>query len=168
MIETFITYDRYEHDEWFSLYYIGTDRDAAEQEFIEQHLPGFIAYGPDDCHSFQLVSVLLPQKILKKLCHFMAESENLSREEQKEFDKIMMEIHHCEKYEVDVIYSTDGQSDFFEIINHYCGSEPNFDDFDTEEEYDEAYEEYEAKKEKLLSDDELFEKITKEYILRNY
>ena len=50
----YICYDRYEHDEWINVEYIGTDKDESIRKVKEEILPDFLMYGPDDCHSFQL------------------------------------------------------------------------------------------------------------------
>ena len=58
----YITYDRYEHDEWFSVFHIETNKARAIKHFREIDLIDFICYGPDDCHSFQLQKVVLSKK----------------------------------------------------------------------------------------------------------
>lgn len=58
-MEVYITYDRYEHDEWYDISWIGINKEQAIKQFKEQELPSFLEYGPDDCHSFQLVEVVM-------------------------------------------------------------------------------------------------------------
>ena len=51
-MKVYICYDRYEHDEWFNVFYVDTNRDESIRHCKEIDLPDFLSCGPDDCHSF--------------------------------------------------------------------------------------------------------------------
>lgn len=162
MIDVFITYDRYEHNEWFYVYRICLDEGEAYNSCIETDLPDFISYGPDDCHSFQLQKVSMTKKDYNKLKKLIAADEN-GECACKEFDEIMKKIYEGD-YETETILQTDGQSDFFEVLHEYCGEEPERDDYDDDESYEEAYAEYENNRDELISDDEKFTEALKNHI----
>ena len=152
-LDVFITYDRYEHDEWHSIYHIDTDEDSARQHFVDKDLLDFISYGPDDCHSFQLQKVRMTRAGYKWLCE-----ENGKSSESKELEEFLTELYQGE-YGDEVLMYTDGCSDNCEIIEFYCnklGIDPDDDDA-----------KYEAQN-KLFDDDKLYEEIAREYIAANY
>ena len=68
-MNVYITYDRYERDEWYSLYGVETNKKRAIKKFLEEYLPDFLDYGPDDCHSFQLQKVILTAREYKELLY---------------------------------------------------------------------------------------------------
>lgn len=166
MMDVYITYDRYEHNEWFYVYHIDRDYDSAYKSLIEEDLPSFISYGPDDCHCFQMVKVSLSKNRYYQLRKWV-NAENLDKEEQDKFDDFMIKVYN-NYFDCESISSTDGQSDFFEIIDEYCGAEPSEDDYDTEEEYEDALAEYENKKDELLADDEKFSEALRNHIANCY
>ena len=150
----YIAYDRYERDEWYSIYHIETNRLRAIKHFKEVDLVDFISYGPDDCHSFQLQKVVMANKGYRELLDVY---KNGSDEDIKDF---MMPIYdEDDEFEVETIFFTDGCSDNFELIEFYCrriGIEA--DDYDAIEEAEEN----------LFNDEELYLKILKDYIKCNY
>lgn len=168
-MKVYITYDRYEHNEWFYVYYIGRNYDKAYKHCIEEDLPSFISYGPDDCHSFQLQELEMSEYMYRKLRKWV-NAEKLTPDEQGKFDELMERIYEnydCE-FESETIIFTDGCSDYYDIIEYHCGSKPDSDDYEDEEEYEEAMAEYNNKVDELNSNDELFDKVLKEYIVSAY
>ena len=166
MVDVYITYDRYEHNEWFYVYNIDMDKDDAYNHCIKTDLPDFIGYGPDDCHSFQLQRVSMTKKDLNKLKKFIKSDEN-GEGACREFEDMMTKIFEGD-YETELILSTDGQSDFFEIMKEYCGPEPEYDDFEDENDYHNAYAEYQNKQDELMANEEEFLKAIKEHIVSCY
>ena len=156
-MKVYITYDRYEHDEWFYVYYLGRNYDKAYAHCVEVDLPDFISYGPDDCHSFQLKELEMSEYMYRKLRKFV-NAKKLSREEQNAFDDLMIKIHDG-YFEEETLLSTDGCSDNSELIEFYCQSVGiEADDYDA---IDEA-------EKKLFNDEELYTKTLKEYIAIYY
>lgn len=146
----YIAYDRYERDEWYSVYHIETNRHRAIKHFKEIDLVDFISYGPDDCHSFQLQKVVMTRMQYQKLCELCKRDTY-----NKEFIEFMIGIYDETEYEVETISYTDGCSDNFELIEFYCrqiGIEADDEDaiYDAEE--------------KLFNDEELYMKVLKNYI----
>lgn len=153
-MNVYIAYDRYERDEWYSVYHIETNRQRAIKHFKEVDLVDFISYGPDDCHSFQLQKVVMTPAQYWELCKVCQCDVH-----EKELVDFMIDIYDENEYEVETIYFTDGCSDNFALIEFYCiqsGIEA-----DDEDAIDEA-------QEKLFNDEELYLKVLKEYIKCNY
>lgn len=149
-MNVYITYDRYEHDEWYSVYHIDTNKQKAIKHFLELDLVDFISYGPDDCHAFQLQKVIMSKKEYDKLCKLAN-----SLHEEDELKEMLINIFDEREYEVETIFSTDGCTDVWEMLDYYCdklGVDKNDEDA-----------KYEVQK-KLWNDDNLFEEILKEYI----
>lgn len=165
MMDVYITYDRYEHNEWFNVYYLGTNYDKAYKHCIEEDLPSFIEYGPDDCHSFQLQKIVISQYMYNKLRKWV-KADKLDAEEQKKFDEFMEKVYD-NYFDSESILFTDGCSDYHAIIEYYCGEEPDCDDYD-EEEYEQALAAYEEKVDEIRSNNELFGKILREYVVATY
>lgn len=153
-MNVYITYDRYEHNEWFSIYHIDTNKQRAIKHCKEIDLLDFISYGPDDCHSFQLQKVFMTKAEYKRFCELV---ENKGYSEHGELHDIMVDIFEqisCWNYD-NILISSDGCSDAYEILKYYCikkGIEADDDDA-----IDEAEEE-------LCLNDELRKVITREYI----
>lgn len=152
-LDVYITYDRYEHDEWYSVYHIDTNGDSAYQHFIETDLPDFLCYGPDDCHAFVLQRVPMSSKEYRHLCYL-----NSDKGDQRELEDILQTFYHEER-EVETLLFTDGCSDYFDIVRYYCEQQG----------YDSEDEDINSRvQEELFGDDELFKKVVKEYVKDNY
>lgn len=160
-MNVYITYDRYEHDEWHYIYRLETNKKRAIRLCKLIDLPSFIGYGPDDCHSFQIQVInMTPDEYhwLRDLVDKTNDSSIESSEKDKELYDFMVELFD-KAYDGNVILSTDGCSDWIEMIRYYAaklGLDPEDDD---------AF--YEAE-EKLQNNEELSEQIMKEYIKYAY
>lgn len=169
-MKVYIIYDRYEHDEWFSVYSVGTDRDEMIKKCKEEDLPSFIEYSPDDCHSFQLVCIEITKSQynkLKKWSEEIGSIEDYEDDENRDFYEFMYEVYD-DKYTIETIISTDGCSDVFEIVKYYGVKYKNVDceDIsDIEWLYSDESEEYQ---EELMNDEDLWKKVLREYILDTY
>ena len=144
MVTVYITYDRYEHDEWHSISHIDNNRESAIEHYINEDLPDFVCYGPDDCHSFQLEAVVMPESLYKRLL-FLDSSEG----NNKELEELMTAIYQGE-YEKEVILGTDGVSDFYEVLEYYC-QQMGYD-YDDDDERNNAQDE-------LCGDDKKFRQL---------
>lgn len=152
-MNVYIAYDRYERDEWYALYGVETNKRRAIKKFLEEHLPDFLDYGPDDCHSFQLQKVVLTAREYKELLYL---DEHGSDEDIKEF---LMPIYDEDDFEVETLYCTDGCTDNWEIFELYC--EEIGVSKDDEDAYNEA-------QEKFFNDDTLYTEYMKKYIKMYY
>ena len=150
-MKVFITYDRYEHDEWYSVYHIDTDEQSAIEHFIEKDLPSFLSYGPDDCHSFVLQEVNMTKKKFELLCKL-----NETSNKENELKEMLMEIYDSGE---GVLYFTDGCSDIQEIIRLYC--EDNFIDPEDCDTYNNACE-------MLFNNEECWNEYMNKYIENTY
>jgi hypothetical protein len=169
-MKVYICYDRYEHNEWFSVYSIGTDRDEMIRKCKEEDLPSFIEYGPDDCHSFQLVEVKLTKKQYEQLLKWDndgTQSLESYGDKSSDYYNFMYDLYN-DQYETETIISTDGCSDFYEIVKYYSVMYKN-KDVEEVDDIDWLYsDECEEYQEELLNDEELSGKVIREYILDTY
>jgi hypothetical protein len=170
----YICFDRYERDEWYNVFFIETDRDESIRKCKEETLPDFLNYGPDDCHSFLLVQVKMTKKDYNQLLKWNNDpNQKLENYGDKSSDyfKWLCDLYDqigCVDNQDMILISTDGCSDYSEIVRYYSVFYKNKDIEDVSEydwvfsdEYDEYYEE-------LTSDDELCEKVIKEYVRDTY
>ena len=136
-MRVYICFDRYERNEWFNVLYIGTRKSDSIKKVKEEILPDFINYGPDDCHSFQLIVVEMTKSGYEQLLKWDNDPdqklENYGNESSVYF-KWMCELYELVgRYDCELI-STDGCSDFYEIIKFYGqvkGIEPeDFEDYE--------------------------------------
>jgi hypothetical protein len=162
-MKVYITYDRYENDEWYNIYYVSTNERESIKHCLEKDLVDFISYGPDDCHSFQLQEVEMTKKQYDQFTKWIEEDQSLEDYGSKSSDlyNFMVELYDCTGVvdDTNTIISTDGCTDCVDVV-HYYGNQLGLDTED-----DEVY--YEVQ-EKLYEDDELFDKILKEYIYYTY
>lgn len=167
-MKVYIIYDRYEGNEWFSVDYIGTRKLESIKEFKEKCLPEFLKYGPDDCHSYQLQVVNLAKKQYEQLLEW-DNDPNVSLESGPYYDFM------CEVYEQsdwsdtrNVLLCTDGCSEYQDIVRYY-GMVVKGKDSDEVNEYDWVFtDEYDEYYEELMNDNDLFERMCKEYIKYNF
>ena len=162
-MKVYITYDRYERDEWFNIYYISTDRGESIKHCREQDLYDFISYGPDDCHSFQLQEVKMTKKEYDLFMKWYNENQSLENYGSGSSDlfKKMVDIFDSTGIVGDdsVLISTDGCSDYCEVI-HYYGRQKGLDTSDDDIFYD--------LEEELMDDENLQDKVLKDYIKDTY
>ena len=162
-MKVYITYDRYERDEWYNIYNVSTNRDEAIKHCKETDLPDFISYGPDDCHSFQLQEVEMTEEQYDAFMKWYEEDQSLENYGAKssELFKFMVDIFDEAETvsSVNTIISTDGCTDNIDIV-HYYGE---VNGLDTED--DEVY--YEVQEE-LFNDEDLYKRTLKDYIDANY
>ena len=167
-MKVYIIYDRYEHNEWFSVDYIGTRESESIKEFKEKCLPKFLEYGPDDCHSYQLQVVNITKKQYEQLLEWDNDPK-MSLESGPYYDFMCEVYEQCDWSDTgNVLLCTDGCSDFYEIVRYYSVFYKNKDIEEVSEhewlftdEYDEFYEE-------LNDDEDLWNKVTKEYVQDTY
>lgn len=168
-MKVYICYDRYEHDEWLNVYSIGTNRDEMIKKCKEEDLPSFIEYGPDDCHSFQLVEIEITKSQYSQLVEWINKFGDTcdGTEEDEDYYNFMCRVYD-EEFPVETIIYTDGQSDYYDIVNYYSvvyknrdSEEVNDDDWTTSDEF------YEDQQE-LIEDDKLYDKVVKEYVQETY
>lgn len=164
----YITYDRYERNEWFSVSRIETNKARAMKSFVNEDLPDFIGYGPDDCHSFQLQRVWMSGKDHKKLCWLIENEGHLNKEQEEELKEILIAIYDEDDtddrfYDFETIYSTDGCSDNVELIDFYMANY-DYEILDGEDEYDTR----DRISNLVYNNEELYNEVLKKYIKANY
>lgn len=162
-MKVYITYDRYERDEWYNIYYVSTDRNESIRHCVEEDLVDFISYGPDDCHSFQLQEVNMTKRQYEQFTKWIEEDQGLEDygRESSDLYKFMYNLYDSSGVvgDTSVIISTDGCSDNVDIIRWYC--EKNGLDVDDDDIY------YEVEDE-LFNDEELYLKTLKDYLKDTY
>ena len=164
-MKVYIIYDRYERNEWFCVDYIGTRKSDSIKMFKEKCLPDFICYGPDDCHSYQLQVVEMTKKEYEQLLEW-DKDESMSLEDyDSPYYQFMCDLYD-DQYETETIISTDGQSDVYEIVQFFMDCW-ELENYLSEVPDDEDKLKYEVQ-ELLFSNDELFDKVMREYIEGTY
>ena len=162
-MKVYITYDRYERDEWYNIYNVTTDKEEAIRHCKEVDLPDFIGYGPDDCHSFQLQEVdMTPEEYEQFKSWVDDDSQSLENYGDRSSDLFKKMYDYYDKVDepgYETLISTDGCTDNVDII-HYYG---NQNGLDTED--DDVY--YEVQEE-LFNDEDLYTKVLKDYINNTY
>jgi hypothetical protein len=165
-MKVYICYDRYENNEWFNIYGVGTRKNEEIQKCKKEYLPKFISYGPDDCHSFQLQCVDMTTKEYDEFTNWIKEDQSLEYlgDDSSDLFKKMTEIYDhvgCTKYQNEILLSTDGCSDINDMVHNY-GKRIGRDTQD-ENVYDEILEEITEMDEK-----DLYDKVLKQYIRNTY
>lgn len=167
-MKVYIIYDRYERDEYFCVDYIGTRKSESIKKFKEECLPDFLKCNPDDCHSYQLQVVEMTTKQYEQLLDWYNDPK-MSLEEGPYYDFM------CEVYEQsdwsntgNILRGTDGYSEYPNIVRYYGVVVKGKDskkviklDWIFTDEYEDLYEE-------LMNDDDLFERMCKDYIKYNF
>lgn len=171
-MKVYVVFDRYERNEWINVFYVGTDRDESIKHCKEVDLPDFLCYGPDDCHSFQLVEVEMTKPKFKNLLKWVEEIGSCEgTKEDQEFFDFMVDMYEEGGEFSDVtetLICTDGCSDYSEIVRYYSVM---YKDCDIEEvgEFDWIFsDEYGEYYNELMNDDELCTKVIKEYVQDTY
>ena len=163
-MKVYICYDRYEHDEWFNVEYISTDKTESLKKVKEEILPDFLCYRPDDCHSFQLQVINLTKEQYEQLLEWEKDNNHTTLEnfgdESSDYFKFMCEVYESMSYD-DCLIFTDGCSDFSDILKFYSkmkGIDPkDFEDYE-DDLHDELW---------CMDDDEYME-IIKKYVKEKY
>lgn len=166
-MNVYITFDRYERNEWFYVYRIETNKARAIKFFKEEDLPNFLGYGPDDCHSFQLMKVIMSKKDYERLCYMVENEGNTEINCDKELEEMLIAIYEQNENDrfccYEVLYFTDGCSDNVEIVDFYianydCNIVNGEDENDVRDRIADM----------IYNDNELYNKIMREYIKANY
>ena len=158
-MNVYICYDRYERDEWYSVYHIETNKNRAIKHFREVDLIDFLSYGPDDCHSFVLQQVIMTAKQYHRLCYLVENEGNHTCDTSDELKDLLISIYDESEFDVYTLMSTDGCTDNFELLKFYCvvnGLDP--------ENYDNINDAQDA----LYDDEDLYLIWLKRYIALNY
>lgn len=167
-MKVYIIYDRYEKDEWFSVDYIGTRKSESIKKFKEECLPSFLKCNPDDCHSYQLQVVEMTKKQYEQLLDWY-NNPTMSLEEGPYYDFM------CEVWEQgdwsdtgNILMSTDGYSEYPNIVRYYGVVVKGKDRKKVVDFYWEFTDEYEDLYDELMNNDDLLERMCKEYVKYNF
>ena len=115
----YITYDRYECDEWYQIYHISKTRSGILKT-LKQDLIDFLTYGPDDCHSFQCQRIEMSEDDYKKLIELNGGTDASNDPEDSDLIEFMIPIfEESGRSPNSLILSTDGPSEWFEMVDYY-------------------------------------------------
>ena len=156
-MKVYITYDRYEHDEWFQVYHYSTSKSEI-MKTLKSDLIDFISYGPDDCHSFQCQVVDIPKSKFDRLTYLL--SLNLDTTEYSDDDKELKDIliDIFDEWSPDnCILFTDGCTDNDELVKYILKNDEDFENSDEEEVY-----------EKLIDDQDYYDLWLNKYVSNEY
>ena len=161
-MNVYITYDRYEHNEWFQIYRVETNKKRALKLCKEVDLPKFIEYGPDDCHSFQLQKIEISKNDYKLLCELIKNNDVVEcyGSKKSKLEEFMIDIYDkCDWHGENVLLATDGCSDVYDAVKFYCEHNGlNYEDDDIRKQAEDI----------LFNDNNKFSNVLKEYIKRHY
>ena len=154
-MKVYITYDRYENDEWFYIYQITTKMSEVKRDY-KDNLKSFIEYGHDDCHGYQIQVVNLIKDEYELLKNYVDDTiENNAVDEL--MAKIYDECRWCHYPDTNCLLSPDGCSDFVEMIEFWIDSHNNL-----------GPEDYDNIEAQLQDDDKFFDKVLNSYIDKEY
>jgi hypothetical protein len=157
-MKVYITYFRYDRNENYDIYHIDLSKKSSIKHLKEHDVPSFLGYGPDDVSYLVLKEVDMSKSDLTTLINLSINS----RDYDNELIKFMTEIHEGDGEE---IYFTSGD-EVWEVLEYFRTS-GNYDldtllGVDTSSVDDDDLSE--MCQEKLFEDDDLFDKVLKDYI----
>jgi hypothetical protein len=157
-MKVYITYFRYDRNENYDIYHIDLSKRSSIKHLKEHDVPSFLGYGPDDVSYLVLKEVDMSKSDLTTLINLSINS----RDYDNELIKFMTEIHEGDGEE---IYFTSGD-EVWEVLEYFRTS-GNYDldtllGVDTSSVDDDDLSE--MCQEKLFEDDDLFDKVLKDYI----
>ncbi len=154
-MKVYITYDRYEHDEWFNIYQITTKMSEVRKEY-KKNLIDFISYGPDDCHSYQIQIV----DLTKEEYELLKSHVDNTIDDDDEFMELMIKIYDecrwCHYPDSNCLISTDGCSDNVDMVDFWIEYK-GLDEDDRDQIEEDIY-----------NDENLYQKVLKKYINNTY
>ena len=107
----YITYDMYEHDEWFNIYQITPKMSEVKKDY-KKNLLDFLSYGPDDCHSYQIQIVDLTEEDYKLLSSQVGKTIDPTNKKVYELMKrIGDDCIWCQYDDTNCLLCTDGCTD---------------------------------------------------------
>lgn len=162
-MKVYITYDRYEHNEWFYIYQI-TNKINEVRKDLKKNLTDFIGYGPDDCHSYQIQVVNLTNNEVEKLT---TQVKNSIEYGDNLYDLMCNIYKKCNfgPNTTNCLLSTDGCSDNVELVYFYMREQGIDVDNKTPEELEDLFSEYE---EIVYGDNDLYNEVLDKYIDETY
>lgn len=107
----YITYDMYEHDEWFNIYQITPKMSEVKKDY-KKNLLDFLNYGPDACHSYQIQIVDLTEEDYKLLSSQVGKTIDPTNKKVYELMKrIGDDCIWCQYDDTNCLLCTDGCTD---------------------------------------------------------
>ncbi len=156
----YLTYFRYDRGETYSLYHMSTSKTESIKHYKEEDLPNFLGYGPDDVSQLYLVRCNLSKKDYLKLQEYY-ETE---KSEDSEFMDLMDDINNTWGND-DLIYSDSGDTNW-EVVEFFvegCDPEEYLSEVpDDEDELEQQLQEV------LFENEELYNKVLKNFIKKRY
>lgn len=153
-MKVYITYDRYENDEFYSIFNISLDKEESIKHCKEVDLVEFLTIGPDDCHSFQLQEVEMMEEEYEKLLE-LYNNETIDEYDRKLIN-FMKPIYDSDSPR---LIETDGCSDNVDVV-HYYGQKNGLNTKDDDTFY--------SVQDGLFDDEELYQKVIRDYINDTY
>ena len=161
-MKVYITYFRYDRNENYDIYHINLNKRSSIRHLKEHDVPSFLGYGPDDVSYLVLKEVDMSKSDLTTLINLSINS----RDYDNELIKFMTEIHESDGEE---IYFSSGDEvwevlEFFRTSGTYDLDTLLGTDTSTLDE-DELKEQCQ---ELVFNDDNLWDKVLKDYIRTYY
>lgn len=159
-MKIYLTYFRYDRDEDYSIYHIDLNKKNSIKHYKEEDLPHFLSMGPDDVSVLVLQEVEMSKSEFNTLLNLYQDSKDCDTE----LIDFMIPIYD----RTDNFICYDGCDTLYEIIDFFIDSgKYNLDNY-----FDTSTIDPDDLKEKvvdlLFEDDNLFDKVMKDYIDLNY
>ncbi len=160
-MKVYITYFRYDRDENYSIYHIDLNKKNSIRHYKEEDLPSFLGYGPDDVSVLTLQEVEMSKSELTELIRLYGKNKDYDRELIDFMTPIFSE--NC----YDPIYLDSGDT-VWEVINFFIDSGLyDIDDYITTPPTD-PDDLCQVVTDLLFDDDDLFNKVLRDFINSNY
>jgi hypothetical protein len=160
-VDVYITYDRYEHNEFFAILHIDKNMQSAIKHYEQEDLFKFLSFGPDDCHTFQLQKVNMTPKEYNRFINLVKKYGTEEIDDGPLYD-IMVDIYERIRTVADereYVLDASDCDEIEDVVEFYCKKQGlDYNDDDTR---------YDAEDE-LFGDSDVFEKWLKEYLADKY
>lgn len=168
MIDIYITFDRYERGEDFTIYHFCRNEEEAYQHCFEEDLANSVKFNRSyDFYTFRLQKVSLTRKEFRKFKKRL-DTKPADFLERMRLRTMLEKIYNCEEYETEILFSANTRQMSDDVIEYYLGENPYPKDFPSFEEYETACNEYDNRFSEIANSDKLFAEILDKYIKEEY
>ena len=163
-MRVYITYFRYSRDENYTIYHIDLNKTKAKNHYKKEDLPSFLSYGPDDESTLVCQEVELTDSEYNKLLELSEKVEDYDRETIDFMTKIYDSAD-------EFIYSDSCETNL-DLIDYFieCGKYDMSKYLDPELDLEDITvdELRETLIDTVWNDEELYQKVLKDFIKDNY
>ena len=163
-MKVYITYFRYSRDENFTIYHVDLSKTKAKNHYKKEDLPSFLSYGPDDESVLVCQEIDLTESDYNKLLELSEKVEDYDRETIDFMTRIYDQAEEF-IYEDTCETNIDLVDYFIECgkydMSDYLDSDLDLEDITVEELREELMNQ-------IWNDEDLYNKVLKDFIKENY